>query len=394
MTFIMQEKIKLGIFGCRRGVSYAKAAKLTGLAEVVAVCDRDESTYNAIKEYCNEDARFFTDFDELLHSGIDAVVLTNYFSQHAPFAVKAMEHGISVFSETTAAVTMKECVELCRAYEKSGVAYMLAENYPYYKGAMEMRDVYRSGTLGEVLYADGEYVHPMSLESYRSYTPNKNHWRALMPTSYYLTHSLAPLMYMTDSMPTTVNGKCVFAKNNEWEYEDEIRKDAATIMLCEMDCGALFKITGWAKYGPHGTWYRLCCKNGGVEMSRDNEELVRTVYNDWSVPAGEKAKKIVLADFGSDVKEARQCGHGGGDYFVTLEFLKCLLEKRKPYFDVYRACAMSAVGILGWRSALDRGREFLIPDFSLEEERKIYEVDSLSPFPDENGVATYPNTIM
>ncbi|MDR1630446.1 MAG: Gfo/Idh/MocA family oxidoreductase [Oscillospiraceae bacterium] len=389
----MAEKIKLGVFGARRGSSYAKAAKLSGLAEVVAVCDRNEATYDGIRGHCAENVVFFKDFDEFIASGMDAVVLSNFFDQHAPFAIKAMEQGVHVFSETTAAVTLKECVDLCRAAEATACTYMLAENYPYYKGAMEMKQVFERGTLGEVLYADGEYVHPMETQDYRNYTPHSKHWRALMPSSYYLTHSLAPLMYMTDSMPLAVNAKAVFAKHNEWEYEDEVRKDSATLMLCEMDNGALFKITGWAKYGPHGNWYRLCCKNGGVEMGRPDDELIRVTYNHWSIPEGEKEETFYRADFGDKVKEAWHCGHGGGDYWVMREFLECLIEKKQPYFDVYRAATMAAVGILGWHSALNGGAEQKIPDFRSETDRATYENDTRSPFLDGEGKSSYPNTI-
>ena len=46
---------------------------------------------------------------------------------------------------------------------------------------------------------------------------------------------------------------------------------------------------------------------------------------------------------------------------------------------------MSAVGILGWRSIINDGATYHIPDFRNEEERKKVEDDDLTPFPDENG---------
>lgn len=61
--------------------------------------------------------------------------------------------------------------------------------------------------------------------------------------------------------------------------------------------------------------------------------------------------------------------------------------------DVYRAAAMTAVGILGWRSALNNGAEYVIPDFRNEDERKVFENDNLSPFIDANGERNYPCTI-
>ena len=51
----------------------------------------------------------------------------------------ALKKGIAVFSETIPAVTLKECVELCRAVEETNALYMLAENYPYMKGPMYMK---------------------------------------------------------------------------------------------------------------------------------------------------------------------------------------------------------------------------------------------------------------
>ena len=66
------------------------------------------------------------------------------------------------------------------------------------------------------------------------------------------------------------------------------------------------------------------------------------------------------------------------------------MEDEEPFFNVYRSVAMSAVGILALRSSQNGGAEYKIPDFSNEEERKLYENDNLSPFPDENGNATMP----
>lgn len=393
VQWLVLEKIKLGIFGARRGSAYAKAAKLTSLAEVVAVCDADSATHAGIRPHCADNVQFFTEFGAMLDSGIQAVVLANYFHQHAAFAIQALERDIHVFSETTAAVTLQACVALCRAAERSRAVYMLAENYPYYRAPLEIKKIVERGTLGAVLYADGEYVHPMDLDTYRSYTPSSKHWRAQMPSSYYLTHSLAPLMHITGAVPVKVNAKCVYAKQHRLEYKDEPVKDTAAIMLCQTDQGSLFRITGWAKYGPHGTWYRLCCENGGVEMPRDEEDMVRLEYNRWSVPQDEKVFSQFEADDGEDKEKAKQCGHGGSDYRVMKEFLRCLIKGEQPFFDVYKACTMAAVGILGWRSCLNHGQEYDIPDFRDETSRNVVENDNLSPFPDENGIAAYPCTM-
>ena len=375
-------KLRLGIFGARRGGSYAKAALLSGMAEIAAVCDLNESSHANVLQHCENEPLCFTDFEEFIHSGLDAVVLTNYFHKHAEFAIRAMRAGVNVFSETTAAVTLQECVKLCRTAEETGCCYMLAENYPYFRAVREMKALVEGGTMGKVLYGEGEYVHPMTEQEYRNYTPSATHWRAQMPSVYYLTHSLAPLMYMTGATPKAVNGKCVYAEKPLRVYEDEPVKDTAAVLLCEMDSGALFRVTGWAKFAPHGTYYRLCCEDGGAEMPRGEEDSVHLTYNSWRVPAGEKQESRYRADMGADYEKAKQCGHNGGDFWVTQEFLRCLKEKRTPFFDVYCACTMAAVGILGWRSCLNGGAEYKIPDFRDEAQRRAVEDDDFSPFSD------------
>ena len=93
------------------------------------------------------------DFDELLDSGIDAVMLCNYFHEHAEYAIKALKKGIHVLSETMAAPTPALCVELCRAVEESGCVYMLAENYPFSRACTELTRVCKRGNLGEIVFA-------------------------------------------------------------------------------------------------------------------------------------------------------------------------------------------------------------------------------------------------
>ena len=386
-------KLKVGIFGARRGCSYAQAVSLSGIAYVSAVCDMDTKKYDDIRKFCCNDTKFFTDFDEFIDSGMDIVILANFFHKHAEFAIKSLKKGIHVLSETLPATTMKECVELCEAFENSDCKYMLAENYAYYVSAVEMKKVYSSGRLGKVIYAEGEYVHPMSVEDYRDVTPYSNHWRAMMPSCYYLSHSLAPLMYITESAPVSVNAQAIYSDEIKLEQKDEPKKDAAAIMLCRTNTGAIFRITGWAKFATRGDWYRIACSDGEVESVRGNVFDVRLCLNEWTLKDGEEKEKIYPAQWESDSNKAAVTGHDGSDFFVTKDFLECVKENRKPFFDVYKSCAMAATGILAWRSCIEHGKEFNIPDFKNKAERAAWKDDNLSPFPDENGKASLPCTI-
>ena len=75
---------------------------------------------------------------------------------------------------------------------------------------------------------------------------------------------------------------------------------------------------------------------------------------------------------------------------MCYHFIKYLTEDIEPFFNVYRSVAMSATAIMALRSSQNGGAEYTIPDFTKEEDRKLWENDHDSPFPDENGVATMP----
>ena len=50
----------------------------------------------------------------------------------------------------------------------------------------------------------------------------------------------------------------------------------------------------------------------------------------------------------------------------------------------------ASVAILAWLSVLDGGKPYDIPDFHREEDRKLYENDTLSPYPNEKYEADIP----
>jgi predicted dehydrogenase len=385
----MMDKCRIGVLGLQRGMSYALNARLVEGLEVTAVCDMVKAYVDNALNMLGEGVKGFYDYDEFLDSGLfDAVVLCNFFHEHAPYAVKAMERGIDVLSETTPALTLQECAELCRTVERTGRKYMLAENYPFFVTNLEMKRLYDSGKLGRVLFAEGEYVHPSTKDELNRLAPGIRHWRNWTPRTYYLTHSLAPLLYMTGERPVAVNAKVVQAKEL---YEGTARRhaDVAAIMMVETDSGAILRITGCAAWAGHGNTYRLCCTKGSVENIRGTNEMFLH-YNSWNTPEGESEIKRYTPGWPAKAELAEKAGHGGGDFWVMYHFGQYMLRDVEPFFTVYNSVAMSAIAICAQRSALENGKEIRIPDFRIEAERKQCDGDTASPYPDENMNVTLP----
>ncbi|MBR5519770.1 MAG: Gfo/Idh/MocA family oxidoreductase [Clostridia bacterium] len=390
----MSRTIRIGIFGLGRGSGfYEEIAANNG--EIVAVCDSRPNARQAAIEHLGDRVTAYDNFDEFIEHPMDAVFLANYFHEHASYAIRALEKNIHVLSECSSNGTMADGVALVRAAEKSKAIYMLSENYPFMSFNQEMKRVYDGGTLGKILYAEGEYNHPIDWYDTRlvvDLRPNEKHWRNWLPRTYYVTHSLAPLMYATGSKPVRVTAMPVYAPLPEDCPTGGHVADIAAVVTTLNDDNSVFKFTGCAAFGAHGNSYRLCCEKGQIENIRGYDEKVSLRYNHWQVPEGMQEFQTYDAEWHDDDAEAiENAGHGGGDFFVIRKFFESIRNQTPPPFDVYFATRMASVAILGHRSMMERGVPYDIPDFRNEADRKAYENDTLSPFWGSDGSApTYP----
>lgn len=396
-------KLKIGVVGTKRGVSFMLTLKAMGdRACLYAVCENDpELIESRAKQVVTEETKIFTDYDEFLDCGLDGVILCNYFHEHASFAMKALKKGIAVLSETTAAATLGECVELCKTVEETGTKYMLAANGPFKKTLQFIKEAYEDGKLGDVLYAEAEYLH-YSPDG-KGYEDNNTHWRRKLPGPYYNMHTLGSLMYVFGAMPKRVTA--VVTGGAHAKFKNSLRDHDGAKVFCEMDNGASFETTGCCSYGPTSKWYRFICENGTIETQRYDEEKVWFVpsnlhfFPGGEVPEFEKyepqypdLRMVTKEEFESFTAEQQSIGHPGIDFWLTYHFIKYLRGEHEPFFNVYRSTALSAAAIMAWRSILDNSKMYEIPDFTKEEDRKKYENDYLSPFADvesENYITSY-----
>ena len=377
----MAQPIRVGVVGVRRGMNFARQAGPHLGMELAAICDAWEERLEAAGRDLG--VATYTDYDAFLQHRMDAVVLANYFHEHAPFAIRALEAGKHVLSETSACFTLAEGVALIEAVEKSDRIYMFAENCPYMRFNQEMRRLYRSGTIGEFRYGEGEYVHPMDSEFTNRIAPGVDHWRNWIPATYYNTHSLAPIMYITDTRPVKVNGFVM-----AYDADDEVqfgrtarRNDLASMIAVRMDNGALVKLLKGGLRG-HGHWMRIHGNRGLIENMRvGDRDRVRLRREPFDTESGEAEERIYLPDFPERHEEAMQSGHGGADFFMNHEFSRAIRAGEPPFLDVYRGVAMSIVGILAYRSALNDSNTVEVPDFRRPEVRAQYADDDWNPDP-------------
>ena len=387
------EKIRIGVFGAGTRGRHLSWSFMMLDCEIVALCDTREDELKKTAESVGGEVAVYHDFDSFIEHDMDAVILANFFNEHAPYAIRCLEKGLHVYSECISNGTMAEGVELIRAFEKSNAVYMLAENYPQMIFNREIKRVCDGGTLGKVVYAEGEYNHPgdpNDVEFKKDYNYFEQHWRNYLPRTYYITHSMGPIMWATGATPKRVTAFASYAPIEGDSATASFDGDRAAIVTTQNDDGSIFRVTGCAAFGGHHNSYRVCGTKGSIENLRGMAPQVMLRYNSWEMPDGAKEINLYTPDWNDPDEELiEKSGHGGGDYLTARMFVDCVRKGVQPEhpFNVYAAVAMSSVAILGHRSMLEGGMPYDIPDFKREEDCKKYENDRATPFYAPDGSA-------
>lgn len=374
-----------------RGQSFMQGAnELVGM-KLTAICDTWKKRLDEVGKQLS--VATYTDYDRFLEHDMDAVILANYFHEHAPFALKALNAGKHVMSEISACKTLGEGVALARTVERTGLIYMFAENCCYFVCNQEMRRLYRAGEIGEMQFGECEYVHPSTARDTLAMSPGFHHWRNWIPSTYYCTHALGPVMYITDTRPVSVNAQSI-----AWSRKDAQRihvrmGDPGSTILCRMDNGAMVHVLGLGLRG-HSLWYRIHGTRGLMENLRHGDRgMLRVHHEPWDLERGDVTEKVYAPDFPKNAALARGAGHGGADFFTSWHFAQAIRTGRQPWLDVYRGLAMSIVGIQAWKSALSNGAPCEVPDLRKESVRRKYEGENWSPFAEDRGPGQPPPSI-
>jgi hypothetical protein len=208
-----------------------------------------------------------------------------------------------------------------------------------------MRQIYRAGGFGRIIYSEGEYYHycPKPIASFKG-------WRVGCPPLWYPTHSTAYYVGVTAERFTSVSclgfrGELPAFQPGANKYDNPMSDEIALFQTSEggssrmsmcyavhgrvIETGRVFGERGWMA-GPqyHGT-------------AKELPDTTRPPLPP-GVPAG---------------------GHGGSHGQLSNEFITAILEDRQPLVNVYEALAMTIPGIVAHQSALKDGETLKVPRY-------------------------------
>lgn len=323
-----------------------------------------------------EDITYYENFDDFINHDMDAVVLANYATEHAPFAVQCLKRGLHVFSEVLPCQTMKEAVELIEAVEKSGKVYAYGENYCYMPTVMEMKRLYKQGKIGEIEYGEGEYIH--NCESiWASITyGERDHWRNNMYATFYCTHSIGPLIHICELKPVSVVG--FESSMTERKLRNGAKSGLFGIEMITLENGAILKSIHGDLY-KDSVWYSVYGGKGRIESGRADSGKSETLYVNADNYCGEYPSESRTTSYEPAVKNGVvECfGHGGPIIISWIILSTNFAVKRrqilstymKQWICFYREC-------LPIRSVLQGGISVQIPNLRDKSVRDKFREDT------------------
>ena len=331
-------------------------------------------------------------YKAMCDSDLDLVYITAPWQVHVPVALYAMEHGKHAAIEVPAAMTIEDCWALVETAERTGRHCMQLENCCYGEIEMLTLNLARNGKLGEIMHAEGAYIHDLRelnyldpvAGGYQGYWRLK--WNAKHGGNQYATHGLVPLMqtmgvnrgdrldYLT-CVATSQFGMDNYAKikfgEDSWQARLHPKcPDMSTTVIRTVNGKTIMiqhDVTSARPYsrinlvsGTQGILndypYRIALaeKPGDGAHGWYSPEQAAQVREEFKHPlwkaAGELAQKMG--------------GHGGMDFLMDLRLCYCLQNGLPLDMDVYDLAASCSVAELSERSAANRGQSQDVPDFT------------------------------
>lgn len=345
---VSDKKVRVGIVGygvCKFGAAFGfqdhpnvEVAAVSDLfpdrcAELAKVC-RCEKTYPSLEELIKD-------------STIEAVFVATDAPSHAGHAIEVLKSGKHVASAVPAVFgSLEDADRLFETVKSTGKKYMMFETSYFHEDLHAMREIYRAGGFGKLLYSEGEYYHYAAdpIDSYKG-------WRIGTPPQWYPTHSDAYYVGVTGGSFTEVTcmgmpslTKWLMAENNR--YANPFGTEIALFRTSE---GGMSRMAvSWDTPGFSGEMGRIRGQKGTFYGSYDGLEK--------NLPDTKRPALPPKVDGG---------GHGGSHGYLMNEFVTAILQDRKPLVDVAQALNMTVAGIVAHSSALKNGETMKIPQYKL-----------------------------
>jgi hypothetical protein len=318
---------------------------------------------------------------------VDLVYVTTPWHLHTPISVYAMKHGKHAASEVPAAKTIDECWELVETSEKTRQHMMMLENCCYYFFELLTLNMARNGMFGEILHAEGAYIHDLGKDYLLNKTGYSDMWRLKENTGHqgnlYPTHGLGPiaqcmninrgdkfdhLVSMSTNDFTLAPALKELAANDDFfkPYAGKSYRGNMNTTIIKTDLGKTLMVQhDVSSPRPYSRIHLVSGTKGAAQKYPGPERIA--LGHSWMKPEElkgmyDKYTPPIVRHIGDIAKNVG--GHGGMDFIMDWRLIDCLRNGLPLDQDVYDAASWSSIMPLSEASAINRSKTIDVPDFT------------------------------
>lgn len=344
-------KIRYGIVGVGNQGTYYALRLDEGLVEdscLTAVADINPAKIEAIKPKLKSNVTYFSDYKEMLSSGLcDAVIVAVPHYDHPEIVIECLSRNVHVVTDKPAAVYTKQVEKMNEAAKKSKALFGMMFNQRTNCLYRKMREIIASGGIGELQRVNWIITDWFRTQKYY----DSGSWRATWKGEgggvliNQCPHQLDLVQWVVGEMPIAVNGFCKYGKWHDVEVEDEV---TAYFEYKNGASGVFITTTGEApgtnRFEVSGTKGKLLCENKKLffyQNAEDSQVFSKTSSESFAAP------KCEIIEPETDGENLQHVG-------ILANFTKAILGKEPLFVDgkegIKGVELMNAIELSGWNS--------------------------------------------
>ena len=370
-------------------LSYIEDAKIVALADVVP--SNVENAVNTLKSMGRPEADGYTDPESWKkiceRNDVDLVYVCTNWELHTPIAIYAMEHGKHVATEVPAALTIEEAWQLVNTAEKTRRHMMMLENCNYDFFEMATLNMAQQGLFGEIVHAEGAYIHDLRFLLFDEKTGYWDMWRLKQNEknngNLYPTHGLGPVAHImnihrgdrfdylvsvsSDQYGLTEYAREKFGDSSDYANRTYKRGDMSTTVIKTAMGKTIMIQHNVTNPRPYSRIHMISGTKGfaqkypvpGISLEPDGHSFMSSAKLDSLM---RKYEHPVVKEIGEKAREVG--GHGGMDFIMDYRLIYCLHNGLPLDQDVYDAAEWSSIIELSRMSCENQGMAVKVPDFT------------------------------
>jgi len=373
-----KNKLCIAVVGLGFGAEFVPIYMDHPDVESVTICDTNPDRLRKTADQFGI-SKQFNDLEEVIQSEeIDAVHLVSGIPDHAKQTLAVLASGKHCACTVPMATSIGDLQAIVDLQKKTGLNFMMMETAIHTRAFLYAMELKKKGEFGRIQFLRG--AHYQDMEGWPSY------WAGL-PPMWYATHAISPLLALIESRAVKVHcfGSGHMREELYEQYGNPYPIETAIFQLESPGLSAEVTRSLVHCARPYMESFSVYGENACYEWQMENEDpmlfrMSPVVHGEERTETMERpkapdradllpssvgrfTKKFVYAENDKHLSFEQGGGHHGSHPHMVHEFVRSIVEQRQPSINAVTAANWTAAGICAHESAMEGGREVVIPEF-------------------------------